>query len=176
MPGGMSQACYQGQPRARPELIIPLVDFTLDNGATQLLPGSHERNWRRVAETGGPSSSHAWAPLRLRPGTYHRGLVTSHGGATAIILLRPESYAPPGVGTYGSMAHSLRGRAPEYRLHLLAPAPGRNTGFLRPVGLRLRLTAFAAAVVVQRMVSSANASRRGRPLAAAADARCEQLT
>ena len=109
MPGGMSQAWHKDNHARGLSIIIPLVDFTLDNGATQLLPGSHERNWRRVAETGASVVvARLGSVCAYDSRTYHRGLVneTKEGRPAIILCYDQKATPPPGIGTYGSMAHS----------------------------------------------------------------------
>mmetsp|Transcript_72972 Transcript_72972/g.219106 ORF Transcript_72972/g.219106 Transcript_72972/m.219106 type:complete len:275 (+) Transcript_72972:1-825(+) len=105
-------------------LIIPLVDFSLDNGATQLLPGSHRlasgaRHALDAALQHGPRI--ACAPLgsvvAYDARTYHRGLGNSTGAPRPALVLRYDSREtpPPGCGPIGSAVHAGAAEA----LHLL---------------------------------------------------------
>ena len=110
MPGGMSPAWHKDNPARGLSITIPLHSFTLDNGATQLLPGSHERDWRRVAESGASVVvARLGSVCAYDSRTYHRGLVneTKEGRPAIILCYDQKATPPPGVGTYGSMAHSF---------------------------------------------------------------------
>ena len=52
VPGGASQAWHSDNQRRGLSIIVPLADFHAENGATQLLLGSHAQDWPRVAREG----------------------------------------------------------------------------------------------------------------------------
>jgi len=93
-------------------IIIPLVDFTSDNGGTQLLLGSHNNKWplnqggARVIEA--PAGSIVAYDSR----TIHRGLGndTDDGRPALIFCYDRCETPPPGCGTLGSVGTSYQGR------------------------------------------------------------------
>jgi len=110
VPGGMSQAWHSDNHRKGLSFIVPLVDFTTANGGTQLLPGSHVGDWAAVAKRGaGVVVAPVGAIAAYDSRTYHRGPVneTKEGRPAIILCYDREATPPPGVGTYGSIAHSF---------------------------------------------------------------------
>ena len=96
---------------------MPLVDFTLDNGATQLLPGSHTltgASWRLLLRDGARVVTPRVGSLALYDArTYHRGLGNSTLEARPALVFRYDraESPPPGVGLFGSVAHATAARA-----------------------------------------------------------------
>ena len=91
-------------------IIVPLVDFSTENGGTQLLLGSHTEPW----SLGGARVVHASAGsvVAYDSRTIYRGLGnTTAEGRPAIIFCydRIES-PPPGCETLGSIGTSYQGR------------------------------------------------------------------
>jgi len=93
-------------------LLVPLVDFTLQNGATQVLPGTHKHGAAMVA------SSHAGATvacvrrgdvIAMNSRTYHRGLGNASTEPRPALVLRYDEHAtpPPGVGCVGTTLNRL---------------------------------------------------------------------
>lgn len=86
---------------------MPLVNFTIDNGATQLLPGSHIHAWPRMVQEGAQVvQAPAGAIVAYDSRTYHRGLgnQTDEGRPALIFCYDRTCSPPPGTGTLGSMA------------------------------------------------------------------------
>jgi hypothetical protein len=100
-------------------LLIPLVDFSIENGGTQLLPGSHQ-----PLATPLTGSVVACAPagsvLVYDARTYHRGLGNSTSVPRPALVLRYDSpdTPPPGVGNVSAAAHACVADA----LHLMGGA------------------------------------------------------
>lgn len=109
VPGSTSQAWHSDNQSRGLTIIIPLVDFTPDNGPTQVLVGSHNKEWPLVLQQGAqvvqaPAGAIAAYDSRI----YHRGLGNStEEGRPAIIFCYDRKWSPPpGTGPYGSLAHS----------------------------------------------------------------------
>jgi len=120
-PESKNQMWHSDNRRRGLTVIVPLVDFTLENGATQLLAGSHDASWRCVVNDGAtvlqaPTGSIAAYDAR----TYHRGLGNSTEESRPALVFRYDraSSPPPGCGVAGSLAHAARATA----LHLTAEA------------------------------------------------------
>lgn len=110
VPGGMSQAWHSDNHEKGLSFIVPLADFTLANGGTQLLPGSHVGNWSAVATRGaGCIVAPVGAIAAYDSRTYHRGPVneTDHGRPAIILCYDRKSTPPPGISANGSIAHSF---------------------------------------------------------------------
>ena len=90
-------------------IIVPLSEFTVGNGATQLLVGSHNKSWPLVAQQGAqvveaPTGSIVAFDSR----TYHRGLGNGKKEARPALIFcydRPDS-PPPGCDFLESRAHA----------------------------------------------------------------------
>ena len=92
-------------------IVVPLVDFTLDNGATQLLPGTHDPRLSSM-----PLMGEGARILTPKLGdiavydarTYHRGLGNASGHSRPALVFRYDhcDSPPPGVGVFGSLAHA----------------------------------------------------------------------
>lgn len=109
VPGSASQTWHSDNRSRGLSIIIPLCEFTVDNGGTQLLPGSHNKTWSLVAQQGAqvveaPAGSIAAYDSR----TYHRGLgnQTGEGRPALIFCYDRTSSPPPGCGTYGMIANA----------------------------------------------------------------------
>ena len=90
-------------------IIVPLVDFTAENGATHVIVGSHNRTWSLVAEKGaqvvqGPVGSILAFDSRI----YHRGLgnLTDAPRPALIFCYDREWSPPPGCGPMVSLANA----------------------------------------------------------------------
>ena len=75
VPNGAGQKWHSDNRARGLTVIVPLVDFTASNGATQVLVGSHNKTWNLVAQRGAqvveaPVGSLAVYDSRM----YHRGL------------------------------------------------------------------------------------------------------
>ena len=75
VPNGAGQKWHSDNRARGLTVIVPLVDFTASNGATQVLVGSHNKTWNLVAQRGAqvveaPVGSLAAYDSRM----YHRGL------------------------------------------------------------------------------------------------------
>ena len=95
-------------------LLVPLVDFTLENGATQLLPGSHRLHQLGTLNHGptvacAPKGSVVAYDARV----YHRGLGNSTWTPRPALVLRYDrrETSPPGCGPLGTAAHAVVARA-----------------------------------------------------------------
>ena len=109
VPGSGSQTWHSDNKSHGLSIIIPLVDFTAENGGTQLLVGSHSREWPRVLQQGAqvvhaPVGAIAAYDSRI----FHRGLGNeTEEGRPAIILCYDRQWSPPpGCGTYGMLANA----------------------------------------------------------------------
>ena len=52
VPGSKDQSWHSDNRKRGLSIIVPLVDFTADNGGTQMLVGSHNSSWSLVAQEG----------------------------------------------------------------------------------------------------------------------------
>ena len=110
VPGSVSQTWHSDNRSRGLSIIIPLVEFTKDNGPTQLILGSHAGAWSTVAREGAqvvvaPVGSIAAYDSR----TYHRGLGndTDQGRPALIFCYDRIASPPPGyTGVFGSIAHA----------------------------------------------------------------------
>lgn len=92
-------------------IIVPLCDFTAENGATQLLPGTHELRsswpllWRDGARVATPRQG---SIVVYDARTYHRGLGNSTKASRPALVFRYDrkESPPPGVGVVASLAHA----------------------------------------------------------------------
>ena len=98
-------------------LLVPLIDFTLDNGATQLLPCSHRRDGRRELDALRHGPMVACAPrgsvVAYDARVYHRGLGNGTGTPRPALVLRYDrrETPPPGCGPLGTAFHAIVARA-----------------------------------------------------------------
>ena len=113
VPGSGNQSWHKDNRARGLSIIIPLVDFTPENGGTQLLLGSHNNNWPLFANGGArviraPTGSVVAYDSR----TVHRGLgnETSEGRPALIFCYDRVETPPPGCGTLGSVGTSYQGR------------------------------------------------------------------
>eukprot|EP00984_Skeletonema_dohrnii_P003581 scaffold1212_cov79-Skeletonema_dohrnii-CCMP3373.AAC.8 len=113
VPGSGNQSWHKDNRARGLSIIIPLVDFTPENGGTQLLMGSHNNNWPLFANGGArviraPTGSVVAYDSR----TVHRGLgnETSEGRPALIFCYDRVETPPPGCGTLGSVGTSYQGR------------------------------------------------------------------
>ena len=123
VPGSGNQSWHKDNRARGLSIIIPLVDFTPDNGGTQLLLGSHNNNWPLLfsSPNGGGGGGGGGARVVRAPAgsvvaydsrTIHRGLgnVTSEGRPALIFCYDRIETPPPGCGTLGSVGTSYQGR------------------------------------------------------------------
>ena len=110
LPTSFNQTWHSDNRSRGLSIIIPLVDFTLDNGPTQLLVGSHNSSWPLLAEHGAQTvQAPTGAVIAYDSRTYHRGLgnLTEEGRPALIFCYDREWSPPPGYsGVYGSIAHA----------------------------------------------------------------------
>jgi ectoine hydroxylase-related dioxygenase (phytanoyl-CoA dioxygenase family) len=111
VPGSHNQAWHRDNQRRGLSIIVPLVDFTPENGPTQVLLGSHlPQAWPRVAQAGGARAvvAPAGAIVAYDSRTFHRGLGngTAAGRPAVIFCYDREGTPPPGCGPYESLADS----------------------------------------------------------------------
>jgi len=123
VPGSTNQSWHRDNRCRGLSIIVPLVNFSADNGGTQLLLGSHDATWPLASSQQGARVVHAPAGsvVAYDSRTIHRGLGNNNsnnseggrggGGRPALIFCydRIES-PPPGCGTLGSVATSYQGR------------------------------------------------------------------
>mmetsp|Transcript_14395 Transcript_14395/g.20416 ORF Transcript_14395/g.20416 Transcript_14395/m.20416 type:complete len:337 (-) Transcript_14395:141-1151(-) len=113
VPGSGNQSWHKDNRARGLSIIVPLVDFTPDNGGTQLLLGSHDTNWPLFAN-GGARVIHAPAGsiVAYDSRTIHRGLgnETNEGRPALIFCYDRVESPPPGCGTLGSVGTSYQGR------------------------------------------------------------------
>ncbi|GMI30424.1 hypothetical protein TrCOL_g6880 [Triparma columacea] len=113
VPGSVHQAWHKDNRGRGLSIIIPLVDFTVENGGTQLLLGSHETAWPLAQDQGAKVVvAPAGSVVAYDSRTIHRGLgnATSEGRPALIFCYDRERTPPPGCGTMGSIATGLQGR------------------------------------------------------------------
>lgn len=106
LPYSTHQAWHSDNQKRGLTIIIPLVDFTTENGPTQVLPGSHNSAWALVAQRGAQvveASTGSIAAYDSR--TYHRGLGNrTREGRPALILCYDREWSPPpGCGPIKSL-------------------------------------------------------------------------
>ena len=109
VPGGTSQAWHSDNQSRGLSLIVPLVDFTAENGSTQLLLGSHNKTWPLLAQQGAQVvQAPVGAVVAYDSRTYHRGLGNeTDEGRPAIIFCYDRKWSPPpGCGPYQSLVNS----------------------------------------------------------------------
>ena len=109
VPGSANQTWHSDNQARGLSIIVPLVDFTAENGATQVIVGSHNGSWPLVVEHGAqvvqaPVGSIAAYDSR----TYHRGLgnQTMEGRPALIFCYDRPSSPPPGCGTCGMLVNA----------------------------------------------------------------------
>src|SRR6056300_1688348 len=112
VPGSTNQSWHKDNRSRGLSIIIPLVDFTPENGGTQLLLGSHDNTWPLT--NGGARVIHAPAGsiVAYDSRTIHRGLgnETIVGRPALIFCYDRIETPPPGCGTLGSVGTSYQGR------------------------------------------------------------------
>ena len=131
VPGSATQAWHADNCAQGLTIIVPLIDFSAGNGATQLLVGSHTNDWPLIARQGARvvtahagavvafdsrtcaprtaaarthtrTGSHRSPTPRTRPPRYHRGLGNEgKGGRPALIVCYDRKGTPP--PGYGTM-------------------------------------------------------------------------
>ena len=122
-PASHSQSWHSDHQARGLTLVVPLVEFTPANGATQLLPGSHapSRAWRWLLGGAQVVAAPAGSLLVYDARTYHRGLGNDTDASRPALVFRydrADERPPPGVGLVGSLLHA----AVAATLHLLTAA------------------------------------------------------
>ena len=92
-------------------IIVPLCDFTAENGATQLLPGTHElrSSWPLLLRDGAQVVTPRQGSIVVYDSrTYHRGLGNSTNASRPALVFRYDrkDSPPPGVGVVASLVHA----------------------------------------------------------------------
>ena len=94
-------------------IVVPLVDFTAENGATQLLPGSHALgsapSRRLLLRDGARVATPRLGQLVAYDArTYHRGLGNSTAASRPALVFRYDrrESPPPGVGMASAVGHN----------------------------------------------------------------------
>ncbi|GMH66233.1 hypothetical protein TrST_g11471 [Triparma strigata] len=113
VPGSTHQAWHKDNRGRGLSIIVPLVDFTAENGGTQLLLGSHESSCPVGSDQGAKVViAPAGSVVAYDSRTIHRGLGndTKKGRPALIFCYDRERTPPPGTGTAGSIGTGLQGR------------------------------------------------------------------
>lgn len=113
VPGSTHQAWHKDNRGRGLSIIVPLVDFTAENGGTQLLLGSHESSCPLGSDQGAKVVvAPAGSVVAYDSRTIHRGLGndTREGRPALIFCYDRERTPPPGTGTAGSIGTGLQGR------------------------------------------------------------------
>jgi len=109
VPGSQSQTWHSDNRSRGLTIIVPLVDFTADNGPTQVLVGSYDQSWTMVAQEGARvMTTPVGGIAAFDSRTYHRGLGNQTDEPRPALIFcydRPDS-PPPGVSSLGSLAHA----------------------------------------------------------------------
>ena len=99
-------------------IVVPLVDFTAENGATQLLPGSHALgsapSRRLLVRDGARVATPRLGQLVAYDArTYHRGLGNSTADSRPALVFRYDrrESPPPGVGLVSAIGHTATAKA-----------------------------------------------------------------
>ena len=93
-----------GQQHRGLTIIVPLVDFTAANGATQVLVGSHSKDYARVAQQGAQVvQAPVGAIVAYDSRAFHRGLgnLTEEPRPALIFCYDRTESPPPGRGSMG---------------------------------------------------------------------------
>lgn len=107
VPGSASQQWHSDNRTRGLTVIVPLVDFTPSNGATQLLLGSHSQTWPLVAQRGaGVVQAPAGSVVAYDSRTYHRGLGNQTSEGRPALIFCYDRTEPPGIGPFGSLANA----------------------------------------------------------------------
>jgi ectoine hydroxylase-related dioxygenase (phytanoyl-CoA dioxygenase family) len=109
VPGGTNQAWHFDNQSRGLTIIVPLVDFTAENGSTQVLVGSHTKAWSLVVAQGARVvEAPVGAVAAYDSRTLHRGLgnATDDGRPAVIFCYDRTTSPPPGCGPYGSLANA----------------------------------------------------------------------
>ena len=119
-PSSGTQVWHSDNQRRGLTLVVPLEDFTLENGATQLLPGSHTQPCTSLlsgdgaaevatAETASSSDGQRGAVIAYDARIYHRGQGNQTARSRPALVLRydlVDAPPPPGVGLFGALLHA----------------------------------------------------------------------
>lgn len=112
VPGSGNQSWHKDNRARGLSIIVPLVDFTPENGGTQLLLGSHNNKWPLGQGGARVVQAPAGSVVAYDSRTIHRGLgnETSVGRPALIFCYDRVETPPPGCGTLGSVGTSYQGR------------------------------------------------------------------
>ena len=112
VPGSGNQSWHKDNRARGLSIIVPLVDFTPENGGTQLLLGSHNNKWPLGQGGARVVQAPAGSVVAYDSRTIHRGLgnETSVGRPALIFCYDRVETPPPGCGTVGSVGTSYQGR------------------------------------------------------------------
>ena len=112
VPGSGNQSWHKDNRARGLSIIVPLVDFTPENGGTQLLLGSHNNKWPLGQGGARVIQAPAGSVVAYDSRTIHRGLgnETSVGRPALIFCYDRVESPPPGCGTLGSVGTSYQGR------------------------------------------------------------------
>ena len=109
LPRSASQAWHWDNRTRGITIIVPLVDFTKTNGATQLLVGSHDMTWPLLLQQGAQvAECPAGGIAAFDSRTYHRGLgnETNEARPALILCYDRKVSPPPGCGGMELRAHA----------------------------------------------------------------------
>jgi len=109
LPGSAPQTWHSDNRSRGLTIIVPLVNFTAANGATQLLVGSHNKNYGLLAHQGAQVVQAPVGAIAMYDSrTFHRGLGNqTDEGRPALIFCYDRTWSPPpGCGSMGMIANA----------------------------------------------------------------------
>ena len=104
LPGSAAQTWHSDNSSRGLTILVPLVDFTAANGATQVLVGSHSKDYARVAQQGAQVvQAPVGAIVAYDSRAFHRGLgnLTDEPRPALIFCYDRTVSPPPGRGSMG---------------------------------------------------------------------------
>ena len=104
LPGSAAQTWHSDNSSRGLTILVPLVDFTAANGATQVLVGSHSKDYARVAQQGAQVvQAPVGAIVAYDSRAFHRGLgnLTEEPRPALIFCYDRTESPPPGRGSMG---------------------------------------------------------------------------
>mgnify|MGYP001424911161 CR=1 FL=1 len=104
LPGSAAQTWHSDNSSRGLTIIVPLVDFTAANGATQVLVGSHSKDYALVAQQGAQVvQAPVGAIVAYDSRAFHRGLgnLTDEARPALIFCYDRTASPPPGRGSMG---------------------------------------------------------------------------